>query len=210
MVRRTKQEALETKDNLLRSALETFCECGFSHCSLAQIAERIGLTRGAVYWHFKSKQDILLALAESMENRADRILQPLFERAETIEGVEKLVLGYARFLANDEQYRKYYYVASFRLEWTDDLACIQAYYQKRMNRFVDRIAKVCDKAAINGELRADLDIPATGKAIYAMIDGLILHSMLFEEQLDLEKQIASAMNTFISGMRKPRCKSQNA
>ena len=51
MVRRTKEEALETRNLLLDVAERVFNEKGVSRTSLAEIAEAAGLTRGAIYWH---------------------------------------------------------------------------------------------------------------------------------------------------------------
>ncbi|MCI8511437.1 MAG: TetR family transcriptional regulator [Lachnospiraceae bacterium] len=58
-MRKTKEDAAVTKKALLDSAYELFYDHGFENTTLAQIAEHAGLTRGAVYWHFKDKSEIL-------------------------------------------------------------------------------------------------------------------------------------------------------
>ena len=59
MARRTKEEAEETKKAILLAALEIFCEKGYSRTTFDEIAKRINLTKGAIYWHFRNKADIL-------------------------------------------------------------------------------------------------------------------------------------------------------
>ena len=62
MVRRTKQEALETREKLLDAAETLFQREGVSRTSLQQIAQEAGVTRGAVYWHFKDKAELFDAM----------------------------------------------------------------------------------------------------------------------------------------------------
>ena len=64
MARRTKQDAQATREALLDAAERVFELRGVSHTSLAHIAEAAGLTRGAVYWHFKDKAALFNAMME--------------------------------------------------------------------------------------------------------------------------------------------------
>jgi AcrR family transcriptional regulator len=52
----------DTRERILHVALDLFTEQGFDGTSLRQIAERLGVTKAALYYHFESKDDILLAL----------------------------------------------------------------------------------------------------------------------------------------------------
>ncbi len=58
VARKTKEDAEETKDSILEAATKVFMDKGFSNASLEQIAKKAGVTRGAIYWHFKNKMDI--------------------------------------------------------------------------------------------------------------------------------------------------------
>ena len=51
-----------TRDRILSIARDLFVEQGFAGTSLQQIADRVGVTKAALYYHFKSKDDLLLAL----------------------------------------------------------------------------------------------------------------------------------------------------
>src|ERR1700712_1304134 len=57
MVRRTKEEAAETRNSILDAAERVFFEKGVSRTTLADIALEAGVTRGAIYWHFANKGD---------------------------------------------------------------------------------------------------------------------------------------------------------
>lgn len=62
MARRTKEDAEQTKTEILNSAMELFYEKGFARTTFDEIAKRINLTKGAVYWHFRNKTDLLAEL----------------------------------------------------------------------------------------------------------------------------------------------------
>ncbi|NTZ84231.1 TetR family transcriptional regulator [Burkholderia metallica] len=62
MARKTKEAALLTREAILDASERLFDACGRGAASLEDIAEAAGVTRGAVYWHFKDKSDLLLAL----------------------------------------------------------------------------------------------------------------------------------------------------
>ena len=53
---------MSTKERILDIALELFTDQGYERTSLRQIAERLGFSKAAIYYHFASKDDILMAL----------------------------------------------------------------------------------------------------------------------------------------------------
>lgn len=68
MARKTKQQALETRQHILDVAMRLFSQQGVSATSLAQIAQAAGVTRGAIYWHFKDKSDLFGEIWELSES----------------------------------------------------------------------------------------------------------------------------------------------
>lgn len=57
-MRKTKEDAELTKQNLLEAAFQLFLENGYDRTSLEQICQLAQVTRGAAYWHFKNKYEI--------------------------------------------------------------------------------------------------------------------------------------------------------
>jgi AcrR family transcriptional regulator len=78
-MRRTKEQAAETREAILRSAEDLFVERGLDHVSLDEIATAAGVKRGAVHFHFVNKQGILVAMCEQSHSP----LRELVERLET-------------------------------------------------------------------------------------------------------------------------------
>ena len=64
MPKRTHDDALQTKDRVLRAALEIFSRQGYEKTTLTDIAREAGVTRGAIYWHFEDKGELLCELCK--------------------------------------------------------------------------------------------------------------------------------------------------
>ncbi len=66
-----------TRERILDIALELFGEHGYENTSLREIAERLGFSKAAIYYHFKSKDDILLALHYRLHDFGYEALQSM-------------------------------------------------------------------------------------------------------------------------------------
>lgn len=64
-----------TREQIRTVALEMFAERGYDGTSLREIAERLGITKAAVYYHFKTKEDILVSLLEDFLVQIDEMLE---------------------------------------------------------------------------------------------------------------------------------------
>ncbi|NIX75898.1 TetR family transcriptional regulator [Microvirga terricola] len=78
-MRRTKQQAEETRQTVLSAAETLFLDRGYEHVSLDEIAAASGVTRGAVHWHFQNKQGLLFAIR-------DKLRLPVQELSDQLEG----------------------------------------------------------------------------------------------------------------------------
>src|SRR3546814_5584646 len=73
-MKRTKADAARTRELLLDAAEELFLRKGVSRTSLEEIARAAGMTRGAVYWHFRNKCDLFQAMHQRVELPLDEML----------------------------------------------------------------------------------------------------------------------------------------
>lgn len=71
MPRKTQEESLETRKNILECAKRLFSKRGYERTSLSDIAKYSGVSRGAIYWHFESKEDLLINLVEYVDNNTE-------------------------------------------------------------------------------------------------------------------------------------------
>jgi AcrR family transcriptional regulator len=97
-------QAERTRQQILETAQRLFTELGYDATSLQMIADEMGLTKAAVYYHFRAKNDILHAAMLPGIQR----LEALLDEAAVIRGrrarIEHLVNGFVDFLVQNRHY----------------------------------------------------------------------------------------------------------
>ena len=80
----------ETVNLILDVAFRLFIEKGYEHTSIQDIIDNLGgLSKGAIYHHFKSKEDILVAVTDKMTSESNQLLAVIRDRSD-LSGKEKL------------------------------------------------------------------------------------------------------------------------
>lgn len=121
MARRTKEEAAETRQQILETALDVFSRKGYSRSTFVDIAQQIGLTKGAVYWHFKTKTDLLVALIEECTSHKELCLANPEKADGSLQSLRTCYLGLAKHVLSDPMMRKFEFFINFQIEWSEEL-----------------------------------------------------------------------------------------
>ena len=122
MARRTKEEAEQTKQAILDSALELFYEKGFSRTTFDEVAKRINLTKGAVYWHFRNKADLLAELMrQKFLAQKDKIASDT-HAINNVSDVRNHFKNVALSIENDTDFCRFLFFVVFQMEWSEGVA----------------------------------------------------------------------------------------
>jgi TetR/AcrR family acrAB operon transcriptional repressor len=121
MARRTKEEAAETRQQIIENAIAVFSRKGYSHTTFVDIAKHIGLSKGAVYWHFKTKTDLLVALIEFGLARKCRRVESPNDLEASLSLLRECYIGSAQNVLSDPLLRKFEFFIHFQIEWSEDL-----------------------------------------------------------------------------------------
>jgi AcrR family transcriptional regulator len=84
-----------TRERIQQTAIALFSEHGYERTSLREIAEQLGVTKAALYYHFKTKEDIAASFFDSYAEDVDRICEWGESRPRTLETRIELVRRYA-------------------------------------------------------------------------------------------------------------------
>jgi AcrR family transcriptional regulator len=84
----------DTRARIQQVALELFAEQGYERTSLREIAERLGVTKAALYYHFKSKEDIAASFTEDYFAQLDALIAWGREQPPTARTARELLDGY--------------------------------------------------------------------------------------------------------------------
>ena len=119
MPRKAKEEAEKTRARILASALSLFSKKGYAHTTLTDVAARLGMTKGAVYWHFASKEALLLALVDEMQEKVARQIARLMPEDElTFTAVAEMMTRNAGEILEDAKRRAFFLLLHEQIQWT--------------------------------------------------------------------------------------------
>lgn len=121
MARKTKEEAQATRESVLVAALDLFSEKGYSRTTLGDIAKKIGMTRGAVYWHFDDKPALLAAFIEFFHERKEQLIGVRVPDIHTVDELRNAFIKHARIVSEDAVTRKFEFFMNFQMEWSEEL-----------------------------------------------------------------------------------------
>ncbi|MFJ9807827.1 TetR/AcrR family transcriptional regulator [Streptomyces sp. NPDC101158] len=87
-----------TRQRIQDVALELFAEQGYETTSLREIAERLDVTKAALYYHFKTKEDILVSIFEDLTRPMDELIEWAGEQPATLETRQEILRRYQQAL----------------------------------------------------------------------------------------------------------------
>lgn len=205
MARRTKEEALATRERLIDTAEELFHKNGVSGTSLHDIAVAAGVTRGAIYWHFKDKAALFNAMME-------RVHLPMEERIDPPEAggsrhpltdLRASVVAALRGLVADERARRVYGIAMHKVEYVGELDSVrQRHIEVRASCLLDIEAKL-RLATRHSSLKLRVSVPAAARGLHALVGGLIHDWMLAPDEFDLVRVGRETVGAYLAGLAEP-------
>ncbi len=83
-MRKTKEDTEISKLRILLAAEEEFCQRGFVGANMDSIAKTAGLTKGAIFWHYRSKADLFKETIKRATGRVKAIFQEVFSTSRPI------------------------------------------------------------------------------------------------------------------------------
>lgn len=201
MARKTKAEAEQTRQDIINAALELFHDRGYARTTLDLIARKAGVTRGAIYWHFKDKVDLFVAIKEDIEGSAGTRLEDLLELpVASLADIQDGMLRYFRQLEEDERFRRYFETVFFRTEFTDDLLELREQYQSKLRRLQQRDEDNLRRLQNTGLVRADVDCFQAALALRAFMIGLLHTWLMDSEAFSLVEQGGAVIGDFLAGL----------
>ncbi|MDH6702687.1 TetR/AcrR family transcriptional regulator [Streptomyces griseoviridis] len=96
----TKQQRRgNTRQRIQDVALELFAEQGYEKTSLREIAERLDVTKAALYYHFKTKEEILVSIFEDLARPIEGLIEWGKEQPQSLETKREIIRRYSEALA---------------------------------------------------------------------------------------------------------------
>ncbi len=201
MVRKTKEEAWETRQRILDAAEQVFQRQGVSRTSLSHIATEAGVTRGAIYWHFKNKVDLYDAMIR-------RVLDPeespcgndMLAMGDPLRAIRGLAVDFLQRVALDPRHQRVLEIAWHKCEYVGEMAAIRDSHLECGRRFIALLETVMRRAQDLGQLSTVVSPRQAAVGVMALLDGLVVNWTLEPTLFPLADYAPAVMDAYLTGL----------
>lgn len=171
------------KKEILDSALDCFAEKGFQIATIDDIVKHSGISKGAIYNYFKSKEEIYLELMrEQTEMSNARLIEKLRELKTAREKLNYLFEIYIALDPYEEDRRKIIIVhLEFTLYSSRSEEINKILKERGRKFFIQLITEIMEEGQRQGEFRKDIEPEVIANMFWSLIDGAMLHSIINNE-----------------------------
>lgn len=188
------------RDTIVQAALELAAKRGIDRVTTQDMAGAMGLTQGAIFRHFATKDEIWLAVVDWIRNQVGQNLSRIADD-DPLAALEKLFLAQTGFIAQ--------YPAIPRLMFTDlihtENAAIKQLIQGMVTGFEDRVAGLLRLAKESGAVAPDLDEYSAATLFLGMIQGLAVQAAMFGPKRGIAGQAKKVFPLFLNGVLARPC-----
>ena len=193
MARKTKQQALETRQHILDVAMRLFSQQGVSATSLAQIAQAAGVTRGAIYWHFKDKSDLfgeIWQLSESSIIDLETEYRAKFPD-DPLSVLREILVYILEATVVEERRRLMMEIIFHKCEFVGEMAVVQQAQRSLCLESYDRIEQTLTQCIQAQMLPPDLLTRRAAILLRSYISGLMENWLFAPQSFDLKAEARS-------------------
>ena len=200
-MRRTKEEALETRNLILQTALESFSTYGYALTTFAGIASRIKMTKGAIFWHFDSKEHLLAEVIAWMH----AMYEPLkgIDQATNLDEVKACFMDWAKVVEENEAQRCFLNFIMSRVEWSKALTeSLSTHLDGMMIRNPFLSLEMCiERLKEQGEVVSDLPAKAITTLFNVTFFGVHREALLRSREINVRETLSHGLDFVIQGIR---------
>jgi AcrR family transcriptional regulator len=200
--REIKQErAARTRVEILEAAITLFARRGFLATTMSELAKAIRMTPGALYWHFPTKEDLLLAAIDELHERYLKEFIDLLSEQRSLPAREQLI----RFMNRTSQFLRYHreygiFFGMVAAESADSNERVAEALREKLNVYVFALAGIIRYGQKKQEFRADLDPLQTAHAMMGSYIGLLTYQNLFRTTVTYDPVVAALDQLLTTGL----------
>lgn len=190
----TKKEPKSKRINdILDSSVQEFVEKGYENTSMESIAARAGLTKGGLYYHFNSKDDILVKANEAFMEPIFLFMGEAMANPDPAEGLAGYIRSYLTYWTGHPRELSFVFLTMTKTMLNKNFQLLYKGYSSQMTGFFDSIYQ---KGIADGKFRS-FNTPGASTALMAALDGIIGY-LVVDAELLLERTINEFIDTFIT------------
>src|SRR5215467_8598373 len=153
---------------MLAAAIDCFARHGYQGTSIDRIAREAGVTKGALYYHFRDKEDLLFAVTERVGEFERKVLRDVVPSRDALSSLRR-VIDACFFHATVSNHRRF--IITLMIEALDTNPQLSAKFQRILRRMRYFLADVVRRGQETGTVRPDVDPEQTAAVIAGAIMG---------------------------------------
>lgn len=203
MARKTKEQAEATRKGILDAAVRIFAIKGVARTSLDDIAREAGVTRGAIYWHFANKIDLLNTLW-------DQVLlfyAPLAEASENpdepdpLGKLKALYLSFFIGMVEDQRQQQLFRLLFDDSDRSKDTEAMRLRHMLIRRERMQGIQNTLNNAKAKGQVPPDFDVRLGAISVLVYIYGLIAHWIMTPDLFDIQQDVPDLIEALVQMLR---------
>ena len=201
-MRKTKEEAAVTREQLLKKALAVFSKKGYASTTLQDIASEADVTRGAIYWHFGSKAELYNTLVEEYSGRGNQIVQQAAaEGGSLLDILRRVFVRQLEAIEKDRELRALIELYLFKTGPVPELEVGRQQQIESSHALIEMLTGIMEQGIQAGILRSDVQAPDMARAYLAFQNGLIQQWISAPDQYSLAAKANSFADILMAGIQ---------
>ncbi|MGO4893036.1 TetR family transcriptional regulator [Flavobacterium sp. W21_SRS_FM6] len=198
MARKTKEDAIATRNILLDSAEQIFFDKGYSQTTLMDVATHAGMTRGAIYWHFKNKMELFEAMIERVHLPLESLVEACADENEPdpLGKFREFSIEFLQQIASDRRIQQVFSVMMHKFEYNGQVTQLEEKQLLSFQEVTSRIERTFNNAIKRGQLPVNLDIKKAAFAKHAFFSGIMNNWLFHPQTYDLAKNAESLVDSY--------------
>lgn len=169
----TQQYKIEIREKIIKAAIDAFSKYGFDRTRMDDVAKTADISKGTIYLHFKSKEDLFYAICENNLAEAKQQISTMFAKKEDL--VSEIERFYDVFRNKKTANERVFFETIAESARNAELR--KALYKQRMNIFETAIGWV-NLQVERGFFRKNIDANAIAVGLVSLYDGLTVNKLL--------------------------------
>ncbi len=185
------------REQILQAAIICFSRKGYHLTTMDDIVAESGMSKGSLYWHFKSKKDILLAVMNWYLGQLSEEMKVAIEQFPTAEGKLKVIfeLFGESFIAEDALFSVF---IDFYAETRHDEE-VTAFFRQGLNPYIDYVAGIIQEGIDSGEFKP-VDAQHMAVLLMSASEGLLLYKIILADEFEWDKMSQLFSDTLLAGI----------
>jgi len=175
-------QAIKTRNKIYNIAFDLMEKKGFGNITIEEISRKAGVSVGAFYHYFRSKNDILVEIYHRADEYFEENVANKLESDRATDRIVEYFIHYARYSSRTGiEFSKHLYN-------TDNKFFIQK------DRFMLKVLEdILTDGQGSGEIRTDMDASEIADELFIFVRGIMFDWCLYDGAYDLESRMASAV-----------------